>query len=249
MNNNYRYFDVICLFDERTFYDLSSKELILKYLIRIIVLLFPIGTFIFLSYTKISYIEGYLYLTGFIILEINLLIYCNLIYRKLYIKRIAFEKENYFAELTNLLDRIGKIPDSQRKSQIRRALIIIKYLNEIYSLSRERDKLILLKRYHASFMFYFGRYKKALSILSTVDKYYSSLNDEFKNNEKIKAEMARVILTRATILLALRDISIKEAIAMLETALTTFKDLNLPMEVDKVESLINNLKIMLKKVK
>lgn len=144
--------------------------------------------------------------------------------------------DNILNYLNDTLDRVGKIADVRREEETKAALKILSELNKFYKKSSDIEKIILIKRYYASFLIYLrGRQKEALSVISDIERYYKTLPKKLMNLNDIRAEMARVLVTKATILLALQNITQEEAFKILDNALLEFQSLNLQKEIETIK--------------
>jgi len=230
MNNNLILKKYLPVLDYRTLFDLNLKEIGLRYLTRVITCLFMISLLISYGYTKINPILGWVLLIFITLLGISILIALKLLGDQIKYFGKNQKRQEILNDVNNIIERLEKLPDIERKKEIKKARYLLNLLTVLYKKSNEIDRLIICKRYEASLMLHVRNFSKALSEIESVDNYFLNLPDELKKNKEVRAEIAKVWVMKATIFEATEPDK-EKTFELLDRALQEFQSLNLEKEI------------------
>lgn len=229
----------LAFIDFRYLTELKNKEILLRYLYRILILSLIFEIRIFTAYTVVNFKMGIICLIFITFFMLSLIISCiKALLREQALRELDVKIVLYSKQLDNLINVIPITADSIRsKREIKRAIKICKLLERKYREDDSIEKVILYRRYIATLFWYKRAYKNSLRQIESIENYYLSLSITNQKNSSIRAELMRSRVTEISINYTLNRISSIVAANKLGEITNEFEKFNLIKEAKRINRL------------
>ena len=230
--------------DGRTLFDLSLKEIIFRYLLRLVV--FVSGTIIISSlyYAKmINFHTGLILSFGSVIGSLALIKSClDLIYNERLKNYIMDDIDVLIESLSDISVNLPRMPDERRKEEARKCLLVAEKILKIGHKKDNAELMLIFRRYIVIFTIYALGIEAATKAINNIDMFITTISDDLKSQCDIKAEIARWDYTKFSIYYELNKIPFDDFMQKIEELITVFENLKLKKEMEIAIQMIKKLK-------
>jgi hypothetical protein len=231
----FNFFHFYKFWDKRTFFDLSLKEIVLRYVYRALI-------YVFFSLLSILIADTFFFkriefnvLHLIVLVSFVVLIICKYqISLNIFNYKVKRKAEKYYHIVNQLIQNIPNMVDSRKKFESNHGIQLTNILAKIYKDKNDIEKYIICRRYNASFLLFKGNYNIAIKTINDFENYTSKLNEDIKNENRVRAEIARVRWLKNTILYEAGIIDDNASVINLTDLLSEFKHLNLEKEIQQI---------------